>query len=237
VSKSELKLQDIVARELPPGPWAEGEKIPWNDPEFSARMLEEHLSQQHDMASRRQEMIERHVEWIHGTCLHGRPGRVLDLGCGPGFYAQRLARLGHACVGIDFSPASIEHARAQAVGSPQVIEYVCGDIRATDFGNGFDLVMLVFGELNVFTRTDAERLLQKACAALRAGGCLLLEPQTFDAIKEDGERPACWRTVSSGLFASRPHFWLEEHFWHDDLRIAANAWADKDCRRFNYEFL
>ena len=109
-----MKLQDIVDRELPPKPWAEGEKIPWNDPGFSERMLKEHLSQEHDMASRRQAVIDKHVSWIHDTCLNGKRGRVLDLGCGPGFYSQRLARLGNHCVGIDFSPASIAYAQSQA---------------------------------------------------------------------------------------------------------------------------
>ncbi len=32
--------------------WNEGYKIPWNDPAFSERMLQEHLSQDHELASR-----------------------------------------------------------------------------------------------------------------------------------------------------------------------------------------
>jgi hypothetical protein len=35
-----MKLKGIIKRKLPPGPWEEGEKIPWNDPLFSERMLE-----------------------------------------------------------------------------------------------------------------------------------------------------------------------------------------------------
>ena len=109
--RSELKLLDIIHRQDHPKPWAEGEKIPWNDPEFSKRMLREHLSQEHDAASRRFEIIDKHVSWIHNHILNGNPTRILDLGCGPGLYTNRLARLGHQCVGIDFSPASIAYAR------------------------------------------------------------------------------------------------------------------------------
>ena len=50
-----MKLPDLVGREPAPDPWTEGEKIPWHEPEFSRRMLEEHLSQHHDAASRRLE--------------------------------------------------------------------------------------------------------------------------------------------------------------------------------------
>ena len=42
--------------------------------------------------------------WIHSHVLGGGNGTVLDLACGPGLYALRLARRGCRCVGIDFSP-------------------------------------------------------------------------------------------------------------------------------------
>jgi 2-polyprenyl-3-methyl-5-hydroxy-6-metoxy-1,4-benzoquinol methylase len=42
----------------------------------------------------------------------GRPIRVLDLGCGNGFIAAELARLGHHVVGVDVSADGIEVARA-----------------------------------------------------------------------------------------------------------------------------
>src|SRR5512139_3579983 len=104
-----MDLLELIRRQPVPVPWSEGEKIPWNDPDFSRRMLLEHLSQEHDAASRRFETIDRHVHWIHHAVLSGQPTRILDLGCGPGLYSSRLARLGHECVGIDFSPASIAH--------------------------------------------------------------------------------------------------------------------------------
>jgi len=219
-----MKLKEIITREMPAKPWAEGEKIPWNDPGFSERMLKEHLSQNHDMASRRQTIIDRHVSWIEQTCLHGRPSRILDLGCGPGFYSQRLAQLGHNCVGIDFSPASVAYAQSQAVQAGLTVDYVRGDIRAVDYGEGFDLSMLIFGEFNVFTKDDTQQLLRRIHQALSPGGYVLLEPQTYDAIQKDGNRPACWHTESGGLFSVNPHLWLEEHFWHASCHAATTRY-------------
>ena len=46
-----MNLSDLIARKTPPDPWTEGEKIPWNNHAFSARMLHEHLSQEHNTAS------------------------------------------------------------------------------------------------------------------------------------------------------------------------------------------
>ncbi len=224
-----MDLQDIVNRELPPKPWAEGEKIPWYDPDFNERMLKEHLSQEHDMVSRRQQMIDRHVSWIHETCLHGKVAHVLDLACGPGLYSQRLAQLGHVCVGIDFSSTSVAYAHSQTSQANLTIDYMFGDIRAVNYGDGFYLAMMIFGEFNVFKRADAELLLHKACGALGAGGRVLLEPQTYDVIKKDGERPACWHTESVGLFSSSPHFWLEEHFWHAGCHAATTRYFIVDA--------
>ena len=57
-------ILDIVHRTPKPAPWSEGDNIPWDDPGFSERMLAEHLSQQHDLASRRSETIDQHLDWI-----------------------------------------------------------------------------------------------------------------------------------------------------------------------------
>ena len=38
-----MKLLDIIQRDMAPQPWAEGEKIPWNELGFSERMLKETL--------------------------------------------------------------------------------------------------------------------------------------------------------------------------------------------------
>ena len=40
-----MNLIDIIRRPANPVPYSEGEKIPWNDPAFSARMLREHLDE------------------------------------------------------------------------------------------------------------------------------------------------------------------------------------------------
>ena len=138
-----MKLIDIIHRQSNPQPWSEGEKIPWNDPAFSKRMLKEHLSQAHDAASRRSETIDAQVDWIHQVVLKGRPSRILDLGCGPGLYTARLAGLGHTCTGIDFSPASIAYAKEQAVARNLDCQYTEADIRSAKYGSGYDLVMSI----------------------------------------------------------------------------------------------
>lgn len=219
-----MNLSDLIHRNSPPAPWEEGDNIPWNDPAFSKRMLKEHLSQSHDKASRRSEAIDRHVEWIYREVLSGEPSGILDLGCGPGLYLHRLAELGHQCKGIDYSPASVEYAIDRAEEKSLSIRYIHQDIRQADFGTDFDLVMLIFGELNVFSPTDAEMILKKACRALKQGGILLLEPHTYEVVQKIGEQPCSWHSTESGLFSDKPHMVLQENFWDTGSKTATTRY-------------
>ncbi len=222
-------LLDLIRRQPDPEPWSEGDNIPWNEPGFSERMLLEHLSQDHDAASRRSETIDEHVEWIQSTILRGIPGRILDLGCGPGFYSSRLARMGHDVVGIDYSPASIAFAREQAKDEGLSVQFIERDIREADFGQGFDLVMLLFGELNIFRPTDAAKIVIKAYNALVDGGVLLLEPHTFAAVEGIGTESSTWFSSSGGLFSPRPHVVLTECFWRPDSCTATKRYFVVDA--------
>lgn len=223
----------MINRTKIPEPWSEGEKIPWNEPAFSERMLKEHLSQNHDAASRRSELIDKHVKWIHHKLLLGNPTRILDLGCGPGFYTSRLSKLGHECVGIDFSPASIMYAIDHAEKGNLHCKYIHQDIRVADYGIGYGLVMLIFGEFNVFRRTSAKSILDKANRALVENGILLLEPHSFSTVKEIGQQPSTWYSTWSRLFSDKPHLCLEENFWDSVNKIATHRYFIIDASTGN----
>jgi SAM-dependent methyltransferase len=210
-----MNLNDVIQRTPNPRPWAEGEKIPWNDPSFSARMLREHLSQAHNAASRRFDLIDRMVEWLHGAVLEGKAGRVLDLGCGPGFYTSRLARLGHTSLGIDFSPASVDYARSEAQKAKLACDYRLEDVRTADFGAGWDMVMFIYGELNVFKPAEAQAILNNSCAALVPGGKLVLEVHHYKTIQRLGHKPRTWFGEERGLFGDSPYLCLYEAFWDE----------------------
>ena len=219
-----MDLSNLIQRKPVAEPWAEGGKIPWDDPEFSRRMLDEHLSQRHDAASRRSETIDSHVDWIHKFVLSGNPARVLDLGCGPGLYTSRLAQLGHDCVGIDFSPASIEYAIEQARINNLTCSYRQADMRTADYGSGYDLAMLIFGEFNTFRPTDATTILGKTHDALADGGKILLEAHTYEFVQSKGEKARTWYSSEAGLFSATPHIVLKETFWDMDGATATERY-------------
>ena len=221
---AELTLSEVPTRIVPPLPWAGGDNIPWNEPGFSKRMLDEHLSQAHDLASRRTVLIDDHVGFIEQQLGQTTGAQILDLGCGPGLYLHRLARLGHRCHGIDFSPASIAHAQRVAEAEGLDCTFEEADLRSANFGEGFDQVLLVYGQINVFERDDARAILERAHAALVPGGTLLLEPQHADAVSGPVEGTTDWSATQSGLFSAAPHVLLHERFWDEETRTATDRW-------------
>ncbi|MEZ5357466.1 MAG: methyltransferase domain-containing protein [Candidatus Zixiibacteriota bacterium] len=203
-------------------------KIPWDDPEFSRRMLAEHLSQAHDLASRRQETIDQHIDWLQSNVLSNGPARILDLGCGPGFYAERLADLGHTIRGIDFSPASIAYAKENS-RHKNSCEYIHADIRAAEFGENFDAAFLIYGEFNVFSPDEAKALLQKMYHALIPGGRIVIEGTVFNAISGLGVAGPSWLAAQSGLFSDTPHIVLMTNSWNDELKYAEQQFTVIDA--------
>jgi SAM-dependent methyltransferase len=207
-----------------PDIWKGAYKLPWDEPAFSGRMLAEHLAQHRDMASRRSGWIDRQVEWIHNDLLKGRAARVLDLGCGPGFYAARLTERGHRCCGIDFSPASIDHARRHTPDATRCT-FVQGDIRAVAFAGPYDLAMILYGELNVFSPTEALAILRKARTALEPDGLVICELQTPEAIESVGRGASSGEHSEAGLFSARPHRCRTDNQWLPEQRVAIQTFT------------
>jgi len=207
---------DALLHRAPAVPFASGSRIPWDEPVFSARMLREHLSQAHDRASRRSEVIARQAGWLDRAILAGPGARVLDLGCGPGLHASRIARAGHRVVGIDFSPAAIAYARDEAERDGLACTYRLEDVREAELGTGFDAVCVWFGEFNTFSPDEARDLLARIRAALAPGGRVVLELHDADYVRALGEAPPTWSAHASGLFADEPHLALRESRWHAD---------------------
>jgi SAM-dependent methyltransferase len=103
-------------------------------------------------------------------------GRVLDVGCGPGHLANRMARdHGLEVTGLDLDPAMIDRARANAerfVAIDSRPTFVAGSVDALPFPDGsFDLVV---SSLSMHHWADAVAGQAEIGRVLRPGGRALI---------------------------------------------------------------
>ncbi|MCP4422955.1 MAG: hypothetical protein GY803_00540, partial [Chloroflexi bacterium] len=95
-------LWRIYNRPERPSPWTTGGNLPWDDPDFSRRMLREHLDQSHGAASRQDAERAAQVDWLWEKLGLQSGQHLFDVTCGPGLYAAAMARRGCRVTGVDF---------------------------------------------------------------------------------------------------------------------------------------
>ena len=93
---------------------------------------------------------------------HRIGGPVLDLGCGTGMLASRIAQEIRPVAGLDPAKGMLQVARRRA-GADRV-EWIEGDARRFDLGRQFNLIYLTGHAFQVFL-TDEDALAMLRCAA------------------------------------------------------------------------
>lgn len=108
--------------------------------------------------------------------LELEPGaQVLDLACGHGRIANRLAAKGAAVTGLDATSRFLDLAREDARARGVEVDYVHGDMRELAWEDRFDAVACVFTAFGYFDDEANRRVLQAARGALRPGGRLWVD--------------------------------------------------------------
>jgi SAM-dependent methyltransferase len=100
---------------------------------------------------------------------------VLDLACGHGRIANRLAERGCRVIGLDATPLFLELARRDAKERGVEVEYVEGDMRSLPWTERFDRVLIWFTSFGYFEDDENRQVLTEAHRALRPGGLLAIE--------------------------------------------------------------
>lgn len=197
----------------------------WTDPHIAKRMLSFHLSNGIDAASRSGEFMDRSALWIADTFNLGAGKTVLDLGCGPGLMASRLARLGTVITGVDFSSSSIEWARNAAEKEHLPVRYICADYLEAELTGTFDLITMIMCDFCALSPVQRRTLVKKCRSLLKPGGAVLLDVYSMAAFNAAAERIEFGRNLMDGFWAPGDYWGFHSSFKYPDEKVTLDKYS------------
>lgn len=147
----------------------------WADPYISKKMLEYHLNESVDAASRNRRFIDRSASWIIENFNLSKNTSVIDFGCGPGLYTIQFANAGAAVTGIDFSINSLSYAEKKAKENQVTINYVHNNYLNYITDKKFDLITMIMCDFAALSPIQRNSLLQKFHNLLKPNGSIILD--------------------------------------------------------------
>jgi predicted TPR repeat methyltransferase len=130
---------------------------------------------------------------VHGEAdlvdaLLAGPGDVVDLGCGTGRVAWRLAEMGHRVVGVDLDSRMLSAAHARRPDQPVATEPVWVETDLTAYrGDPADLVLLAGNVLPLVGAEHLDAAMSRVVELLRPGGLVV----SGAGLHEDHLPPGC----------------------------------------------
>lgn len=222
-------IENILKSNTKPPLFEPGEPKFWDDTYISKSMLEAHLDSSHDAASRRSETIDKTIAHLLASGLLRPDFRVLDLGCGPGLYSERLSGVGMQVVGLDISQSSIDYAVEHTKDSGHQIDYICMNFFDMEYTEEFDIVIQVYGELCTFPDDKRDVLLAKVHKALKKGGLFIFDVSTRILRSKNGLVNR-WYGSEGGFWRPGRHIVLEQGFDYPENDVSLDQYIIMDSQ-------
>lgn len=177
----------------------------WDDEYISKKMLGAHLNPDFEGASRTFEFIEQSVKWINDLVPSSEYKEMLDMGCGPGIYAEQFAQAGYHVTGIDFSKRSINYATESAKKQDLDISYIYQNYLEMELDRQFDFVTMIYCDYGALSTEDRRTVMERMYHHLRDKGKVLLD--VFSRAKYNNfEENQSWE------ICEKNGFWSEEKY-------------------------
>ena len=219
-NNSAMNIERIKKLSNKPQLYEKGSSVMWTDPYISKQLLELHINPENDMASRSQVKIEGIINWILERTDKPQM-KILDLGCGPGLYAELLAQKGHSIIGVYYSENSIQYAIGQAKEKKLNIEYLNKNYLDLDFDHQFDLVILIYLDFCVLLPKERDKVLENIYRALKKGGLFICDVVNERNI-EQKTIPQSWEVQESGFWKDTPYIALTNGYHYPEAKVLAN---------------
>ncbi|QDP39176.1 class I SAM-dependent methyltransferase [Radiobacillus deserti] len=229
-------MNDIFKHLQTPEVFKEGNVNYWTDSMFSDLILRAHLDQNHSGGSRNHEFMTRSVSFINDVAPSDRYNKLIDLGCGPGLYCEKLSEIGYDVTGVDISESSIEYAQNKAKQENLNITYKIESFLDLNESDKYDVALLIYYLYGSINSNGRKKLLERIFKSLKNGGILLLDVTSkvsFDNFKEE----QTWSFSSKqGTLANNSYIGFRQALKYPDqitLEKTSLLFKDKDPITFN----
>lgn len=187
----------------------------WDDEHISKKMLEAHLNPEWDAATRPHKFVNKSVDWMVSILPPKKYPKLIDLGCGPGIYAEKFFEKSYSVTGVDFSKRSIEYAEASARMKGMDIKYYNQNYLELSFEGEFDIATIIYCDFGVLSTDDRSILLSKIYSALNPNGVLIFDVFTPRYYSNRPEFRS-WEYCQTGFWKEEPHICLNSLYRYED---------------------
>jgi SAM-dependent methyltransferase len=190
----------------------------WTDEYLAKNMLNAHLDKLNDAATRNHLAIEKTIQWINSQ-IH-KKSNIIDLGCGPGIYASKLAQLGHSVFGVDFNLESIKYAKQHNEVENRT-SYQYGNYLENSFQDTYSVAMMIYCDFGALLPDEQKNILGKIRNGLTNNGLFIFDVFEKGILEKNQEKKVWSMSEGNDFWCKDPYFLLDEvkHF-NDFNRIA-----------------
>ncbi|HCU2749295.1 TPA: class I SAM-dependent methyltransferase [Clostridioides difficile] len=188
----------------------------WDDEYISEQLLKAHLDTNFEGASRNFNFIEDSVNWIVTVANPVNYPKLLDLGCGPGLYAEKFAQKGYKVTGIDFSKRSINYAQNRNKETNLNINYLFQSYLNMNYNEEFDLATLIYCDYGALSTENRRLLMEKIYDSLKPGGKLILDVFTINKYNNFEEIKYWEINEDGGFWSNEKYMCLQDNCKYND---------------------
>lgn len=181
-------MDEIFELLKPPKIYEEGSSEYWTNPLLMERILKGHLNENIPGGSKSNSFMEDSISFITNIVPKTKYPEVIDLGCGPGLYCQKLARIGYKVTGIDISSNSIRYAKGVANNENLSINYRVQNILDLKETNKYDIALLIYHIYGSFSPNNRKRLVHNVYKSLKKGGIFIIDVASEVSLQDYNEK-------------------------------------------------